>query len=75
METGVIFNCILGFTGAIMYFAICGFEIKITPFSVLMALLFTLLFGGYTIIGFKIMSMGSMAVYTVFLMLGGMVLP
>ena len=39
------------------------------------ALLFTVFVGTYNLIGFKIMSMGSMTVYTVFLMLGGAVVP
>ena len=75
LEFGVFFNFISGLFGAILYFAICRFNVEITPFSLVIALLFTLFFGAYTIIGFKIMSLGSMAVYTIFLMLGGMVLP
>ena len=52
-----------------------GFSLEITPFSLLMAALLILFCGAYALIGFKIISMGSMAVYTMFLMLGGMMLP
>jgi len=75
IETGVIFNCLVGLAGSLIYFVVCGFKIEVTAFSVIMSLLFTLFLGLYTIIGFKIMSIGSMAVYTIFLMLGGMILP
>ena len=74
-ETGLLFNCLVGVVGFVIYFAICGFRIEITPFSFILATLFTFFVGFYTILGFKIMSMGSMAGYTVFLMLGGMTLP
>ena len=73
--SGIIFNCLVGLAGSLIYFVVCGFKIEMTVFSVIMSVLFTLFLGIYTIIGFKIMSIGSMAVYTVFLMLGGMILP
>lgn len=75
LKSGAIFNCLVGLSGSIIYFVICGFKIEITWFSVFTAFLFTIFIGFYTIIGFKIMSMGNMAIYTVFLMLGGMILP
>ena len=75
IKSGIIFNCLVGFAGSVIYFVVCGFKIEITIYSVIMAVLFTIFLGLYTIIGFKIMSMGSMAVYTIFLMLGGMIVP
>lgn len=75
LKAGTIFNCLVGLSGSIIYFFVCDFKIEITWFSAILAFLFTLFVGFYTIIGFKIMSMGNMAVYTVFLMLGGMILP
>lgn len=75
METGVVFNCLVGLVGTILYFAICGFKVEVTFFSFVMALLSTLFVGLYTMVGFKIMSIGSVAIYTIFLMLGGMILP
>ena len=75
MEKGAIFNCLVGLVGFLIYFAACGFKMEITPFSVIIVALLTLFVGFYTIVGFKIMSIGSMAVYTIFVMLGGMVLP
>ena len=75
IQSGVMFNCLVGFVGSLIYFAVCGFKIEITMFSGILALLFTVFLGLYTIIGFSIMSIGSIAVYTIFLMLGGMILP
>ena len=46
-----------------------------TPFSLGMAFLMSLFNGAYTMIGFRIMSIGNMTVYTIFLMLGGAVVP
>ena len=75
LETGAIFNCLVGLIGTVLYFVICGFKVAVTPFSLVIAILFTIFAGMYARIGFKVMSLGSMAVYTTFLMLGGMILP
>lgn len=75
LQSGVLFNCLVGLAGTLIYFVVCDFKIEVTMFSAVLALLFTVFLGIYTIIGFKIMSIGSMAVYTIFLMLGGMILP
>ena len=52
-----------------------GFKIVFTPFSFLMAFLTTLCGVIYTIIGLKILSGGKVAIYAMFLMSGGMLLP
>ena len=75
VRSGIIFNIFIGLFSSILFFAISGFKWECTLFSLIIALLFTIFVGIYTIIGFKIMSMGSMTVYTVFLMLGGAVVP
>ena len=74
-KAGVVFNCICGLLGAVLYFAFGGFKCDVTAYSLIMAFLMTLFAGLYTMVGFKIMSMGNMTIYTVFLMLGGMVGP
>ena len=75
VREGVIFNIFVGLFSGIIFFAASGFRLEFTAFSLIMAILFTLFVGSYTVIGFKIMSIGSMTVYTVFLMLGGAVVP
>jgi drug/metabolite transporter (DMT)-like permease len=75
----VLFNIITGAFTAVLFFFINGFmngfSLHFTPFSWLMAFLLLLFCGGYALIGFKIIAMGDIAVYTLFLMLGGMMLP
>lgn len=75
VHEGVIFNIFVGLFSGIIFFVFSGFKLEFTAFSLIMAILFTLFVGSYTIIGFKIMSMGSITVYTLFLMLGGVVVP
>ena len=62
-KAGVVFNCICGLLGAVLYFAFGGFKCDVTAYSLIMAFLMTLLSGTYTMIGFKIMSMGNMTIY------------
>lgn len=75
----VLFNIITGAFTAVLFFFIHGFmngfSLLFTPFSWMMAFLLILFCGGYALIGFKIIAMGDIAVYTLFLMLGGMMLP
>lgn len=70
-----VFNMLVGLFSTVIFWIAGGFNIECTPYSLLMAFLMSLFVGIYTMIGFKIMSMGSMTVYTVFLMLGGAVVP
>jgi drug/metabolite transporter (DMT)-like permease len=75
----VLFNIITAACTAVIFFFINGFmngfSLSVTPFSLWMAALLALLCGSYSVIGFRIISMGNIAVYTLFLMLGGMMLP
>lgn len=75
----VLFNIITGAFTAILFFFINGFmngfSLHFTSFSWLMAALLLLFCGSYALIGFKIIAIGNIAVYTLFLMLGGMMLP
>ncbi len=64
-----------GICTSIVFFAIGGFKPEFTLFSFVMALLSTLFSTIYTLIGFKIMEAGKFAIYMMFLMLGGMMLP
>ncbi len=75
----VPFNMLGGAAAFLALFAVEAiFEGSLPDFS-LFSLIFAagtaLLCGAYLFIGFKIMSLGSVAVYTLFLMLGGMALP
>ena len=73
--SALTFNALIGLITAIIFFAICGFKPEISVFSAIMAFVMTVLVLGYTFISFYILKAGNMALYTLFLMTGGMTLP
>ena len=60
---------------SVIFFIFNGFKLEVTPFSALMAAIVSVLYCCYTMIGFKIFALGDFSIYTMFLMLGGMLLP
>ncbi len=74
MAAGFYYNMLLGATATVIFFAANAFRWESTPFSLLMAALQAGLAILYTIIGFRIMR-ESVALFTLFLMTGGMVIP
>lgn len=72
---GLRFNALLGLFTAVLYFAVNGFNTEFTVYSFVMAGVLNLFVTVYNIIGFRILKSGTMALYTLFLMSGGMVLP
>ena len=75
LKAGFTFNILLGTLACIIFFCAGGFTFRITPFSMLMATILTLLVITNTLLGFKIIKDGSVSVYTLFLMSGGMTVP
>ncbi len=77
--SGFFASILFSLTGAIVpmliFACICKFNISFNWFSFLMAAGATLSIVIYTVIGMKIMSIGSVAIYTMFLMAGGMFVP
>ncbi len=76
----VIFNIVSSALTILLFFGINGLmngfdSFHITPFSLVLALAMAAFVGGYSLIGFRIIALGNIAVYTLFLMLGGMMLP
>lgn len=74
-EKGLLFNALLGFFNALLFFAWNGFKCNITVFSAVMALIMGGLCVAYICLSFRIMENGSMTAYTVYLMTGGMAVP
>ncbi len=72
---GLGFNALLGLFSAITFYVASGFEIDFSFYSLITAAIFSSLVMAYNIIGFRIMKNGSMAIYTLFLMTGGMLIP
>ena len=69
------FNSLLGLITAVIFFCINGFKLDFSLYSFVMAGLISALVMCYNIIGFRLLKSGTMAMYTLFLMTGGMVLP
>ena len=74
-ESSLLFNSVLGLATAIIFFAVNKFKLSFSPYSAFTAMLMSTLMMTYNIMGFRILKQGSMAIYSLFLMTGGMVLP
>ena len=73
------FTMLGGFASSVFFFVFSlvsgGEPFGFTLFSFAAALLTVICFGSYTFLGFRIMSKSGVSLYTMFLMLGGMILP
>ena len=61
--------------GALIFFAVGGFRVDFTVFSFAWAFALAVVMIPYYMIGIKILSYGSLAIYSMFMMLGGMLVP
>ena len=75
LKTASLFNSLIGLFTAIVFFAINGFKMSFSWYSLIMAVIYSTFIMVYTVFGFKLLKAGSMALYTLFLMTGGMLLP
>lgn len=74
-RAGLTFNAISGLVSGLIFFAANGFRLDAPMFAVLMALVMSFCLVSYTLLGFRILKAGNMALYTMFLMTGGMAVP
>lgn len=74
-KAAFLFNSLLGIVTAVIFYCINGFALEFSLFSFIMAGLMSMLVMCYNIIGFRLLKSGTVAMYTLFLMTGGMVLP
>lgn len=75
VKSSLVYTVLTGLFSAIIFLVINGFKVRATWFSLVMAIAFTIVVTAYTLIGFRIMEKGSMSIYTLFLMSGGMTVP
>lgn len=75
LVAGLKFNAFNGLFTALIFFALSGFEVEFSPFSVTLAFVMALFGAAYIMIGFRILKSAGMAIYSIFLMSGGMLLP
>ncbi len=74
-QAGFFFNALMGLFGTVLFLFVTGFRPAFTGYSVLMALIYSTLVFVYNILGMKVMRDGSVSLYTMFLMAGGMSVP
>ena len=72
---GYRFNLFSGILKMLIFWAINGFTIEITAYSSIMAAMMAFVCFCYVLLGQQILKVSQVAVYTLFLMLGGMCVP
>ena len=75
LQSGLLFSALNGLLAAIAFAFLQGFHLSFSLYSAMFALLIALCGTSYMLLGFRIMKTGGMAVYALFLMTGGMLLP
>ncbi|MBO5294849.1 MAG: DMT family transporter [Clostridia bacterium] len=75
LRAGFGFNAVVGILTAVLCFCINGFTFHFSWYSLIMATAMAVLLIAYILLGFRILKAGSMALYTLFLMTGGMTVP
>lgn len=72
---GLKYNALNGLFTAIVFWALSGFQFEFSWFSVILAFSMALCCAAYSLVGFRVLRAGNMAIYSLFLMSGGMLLP
>ena len=73
--TSLVMLVVTSAFGTFLYLCIGGFQIEISAISFFWAVMFALVMIPYYMIGIKVLSLGSLAIYSMFMMLGGMLVP
>ena len=73
--SSLIMLTVTGLVGAVLFFIIGGFHISFSPVTLIWAAVFALIMIPYYTVGIKVLSLGSLAIYSMFMMLGGMLVP
>lgn len=74
-DAGLVFNAGIGFVTAVLFLILNKGQIHYSLYAVGMALGMSVCLLGYTILGFRILNIGNLSFYTMFLMTGGMAVP
>lgn len=75
LTTALIMLTVMSTFGTVLFLCISGFKVRFTAFGAIMALCLGALLLPYHTIGIKVLSLGSLAIYSMFMMLGGMAVP
>ena len=75
LSTGLVLVTLTSIVGFLLYLCIGGFTVEFSTYSFGMALAMAVIMLPYYIVSIKVLSLGSLAVYSMFMMLGGMLVP
>lgn len=75
LKAGFFFNALGGLFTIFIFFIINGFKVHFSFYSLIMAVFQTSFVTTYSLISFRILKTGTLALYTLFLMSGGMIVP
>ncbi len=75
LTAAMLFSLLSSVSGFLIVFVINGFKLSVTPFSAILALVAAVLNIAYSIASVKSLSEVNLSAYSVFAMLGGMLLP
>ena len=75
LTTALVMLVFTNLIGALLFLCVGGFAVRVSPVSLLWAAVFALVMVPYYVVGIKVLSLGSLAIYSMFMMLGGMILP
>ena len=70
----LLYQFFVGLFMAVLFLAINGFKVSFTWFSFIMVALYSL-FSMYTVLGLVAIKYGKLSIYTMFLLIGGMLIP
>ena len=73
--TSLVMLIATGLIGALLYLFVGGFQIQLSPVSLFWAVMLALIMIPYYVVGIKVLALGSLAIYSMFMMLGGMLVP
>ena len=73
--TSLVMLFFTSLVGALLFLCVGGFSVQFAPISAFWAVVFAVIMIPYYMIGIKVLSLGSLAVYSMFMMLGGMLVP
>lgn len=71
----LIMLTIISIIGTVLYIFVGGFKIYLSPALLFWSAMFAVIMIPYYVLGIKVLKLGSMAIYSMFMMLGGMLLP
>lgn len=75
ISTGLAFNMTVGLVTAVLFFALNGFTLTVTLYGAAISTVMSVSVFLYTVIGFRIMRYGNMALYSLFSLMGAIVVP